>query len=44
MRKLFISQSLKHAPGYGLHWHISRVKFMEEQWERICRRARVKNI
>lgn len=44
MRKLFIKQSLKDAPGYCLHWHISRVKIMEEMWEHICMRARVKKI
>jgi hypothetical protein len=39
MRKLLIKQSLKHAPGYGLRWHIGRVKFMEDVWGRLCLRA-----
>ncbi len=42
MRKLFIRQSLNHAPGYNLRWHIERVKMMEEMWETVCARARVR--
>jgi hypothetical protein len=41
MRKLFISQSLRHAPGYGIQWHVGRVKLMEDMWASICRRDRV---
>jgi hypothetical protein len=44
MRKLFIRQSFIHSPNYGLRWHIERVKMMEEMWESICARARVKSI
>ena len=41
MRKLFIRQSLKDAPGHGIRWHVGRVKLMEEVWETICCRVRV---
>ena len=43
MRKLFISQSLKYAPGYGIQWHVCRVKMMELMWDGFCDRARVRN-
>ena len=42
MRKLFIRQSLNHAPGYNLRWHIERVKMMEEMWETVCAHVRVR--
>lgn len=42
MRKLFISQSLKHAPGYSVGWHKGRVRMMENMWGDFIGRATVR--
>lgn len=33
MRKLFILQSLRHAPGYPISFHKVRVKMMAREWK-----------
>jgi hypothetical protein len=32
VRKLFILQSLRHAPGYPISFHKVRVKMMAREW------------